>query len=324
MCTAINLKTDAHYFGRNLDLDCSYGEEICILPRSCPINYRLTDNSPRHYAMIGMATVVGGVPLFYDAVNEYGVAMAGLSFPENAYYGEPCDKKTSICQFEFIPKILGECKNLDEVRAMLDEIAIVNIPFSDALPVSPLHWIISYREHSLVVETMLDGMHIHENPTGILTNNPPFEYQMFNLNNYRGLKVENGESSFSCRLKLKEYCQGLGGLGLPGDVSSMSRFVRAVFLKESSVSECDEKSSVSQFFHLLGGVEMCRGICRAPSGKYDITVYSSCVNCDTGAYYYTTYGKRQISCVEMRRENLDSEAVIRYPLALEEQIYRHN
>lgn len=324
MCTAINFTTDNHYFGRNLDLDLSYGEEVCVLPRNFPLKLRNGKTADHHFAIIGMATVEGGLPLFYDAANEHGLSAAGLDFPENAHYFEEAKDKDNICQFEFIPWILGNCKNIYEAENLLKNINITNTPFSEKFPVSPLHWIISDKNKSLVVESMADGLHIYEDPVGILTNNPPFGYQLFNLNNYRNLKTSNGENTFSSNIKLREYSQGLGTLGLPGDVSSMSRFVRASFLKENSVCEDDELSSVSQFFHILSSVEKSRGCCIAPSGKYSITVYSSCINTNKGLYYYTTYSNRRINCVDMHRTDLNSDVINRYPLILTEQINYQN
>ncbi len=314
MCTAISFKTKEHYFGRNLDLDCSYGEEVCVTPRRYPLCFRKMPEIREHYAFIGMATVVDGVPLYYDGANEYGLAMAGLNFPTNAYYSPAKEGQDNVTPFEFIPWILGQCKSVKETKSLLAHIRLVDIPFSDKLPLSPLHWMISDGEESVVVEPMKDGLHIHDNPVGVLTNNPPFEYHLFNLNNYRNLKVDNGENGFSKRLDLNNYCQGLGGVGLPGDLSSPSRFVRVAFHKENSVCGEDENSSVSQFFHLLSSVEMVRGSCLTPSGKYDITVYSACMNTEKGLYYYTTYQNRQITCVDMRRTHLDGEKISRFPL----------
>ncbi len=314
MCTALSFKTKDHYFGRNLDLDCSYGEEVCVTPRRYPLRFRKMQQIDEHYALIGMATVVGGEPLYYDATNEHGLSMAGLNFPENAYYSPEREGKDNVTPFEFIPWILGQCKTVKEARELLARLCLVNIPFSENLPLSPLHWILSDKAESVVVESMKDGLHVYDNPVGVLTNNPPFPYHLYNLNNYRNLRADNGESGFSPRLALDGYCQGLGGVGLPGDLSSPSRFVRIAFHKENSVCEGDESSSVSQFFHLLTSVEMVRGSCVTASGKYDITVYSACVNTDKGLYYYTTYDDRRIRCVDMRSVDLEGERVYRFPL----------
>ncbi len=320
MCTALSFSTKSHYFGRTLDLDCSYGEEVCVVPRRFPVNLRHGDKIECHYAMIGMATVVCDVPLFYDGVNEYGLAMAGLNFPGNAYYAPLQEDKTNIAPFEFIPYVLGSCKTVSEVRGLLEGIILVDTPFSDELPNSPLHWIISDKNESIVAEFMEDGIHLHNNPVGVLTNNPPFEYQLFNLNNYRGLNVCNGANSFSDKLNLDTYCQGLGAVGLPGDVSSMSRFVRMAFNKLNAVCEGDEEASVNRFFHLMSSVEMNRGCCRTDSGEWDITVYTSCMSTERGLYYYTTYGNHRISCVDMNKTDLEGSAISRFPLVTDEQI----
>ncbi len=345
MCTALTLTTKDHYFGRTLDLDCSYGEEVCVMPRRFSQDFRQMGRMEQHFAMIGMATVVNDIPLFYDATNEYGLSMAGLNFPGNAYY-PPVETtaavssdnrvstsdgtaktslgKDNVAPFEFIPWILGQCKTVNEALKMLECIRLVNIPFSENLPLSPLHWMIADKEACIVVESMEDGLHIHQNPAGVMTNNPSFPTHLFHLNNYRNLRVDNGENYFAEEIALKEYCQGLGALGLPGDVSSMSRFVRIAFGRAHSVCSEDELSSVSQFFHLLGSVEMNRGICLTGSGHWDITVYTSCVNADRGLYYYTTYDNRQINCVDMHRTDLDGAGISRFPLILEQGIHYQN
>lgn len=324
MCTALSFSTKAHYFGRNLDIDCSYGEEVCVMPRKFSLVFSNKERLEEHYAIIGMATVAHEIPLFYDAANEYGLAMAGLNFPGNAYYQEPASAKENIAPFEFITWILAKCKTVKESRELLKNLNIVNIPFSEKLPLSPLHWMISDKKESIVVEAMRDGLHVHDNPAGVLTNNPPFEVQMFNLNNYRNLRVDSGENNFLKDLELDIYCQGLGAIGLPGDVSSMSRFVRMTFNSKNSVCEGDEEDFVSQFFHLLSSVEMNRGCCQTESGKWDITLYSSCINTEKGLYYYTTYDNRQINCVDMYNEDLDNDCISRFPLIKGQQIYYQN
>lgn len=324
MCTVLNFKTKDHYFGRNLDLDFSYGEEVCVMPRLYPLQFRNKGTKKEHYAMIGMATIVNNIPLYYDATNEYGLSMAGLNFPNNAYYSDIKDDKDNICQFEFIPWVLSQCKNMIEAKELLNKINIINTPFSDNLPVTPLHWMISYKEESIVVEIVKEGIFIYDNPLGVMTNNPPFQYQLFNLNNYRNLNPSNSSNTFSDKLDLEEYCEGLGSIGLPGDISSMSRFVRIAFNSQNSICNDDELSSISQFFHLLSSVEMIRGCCHTKSNKLDLTIYSSCVNTDKCLYYYTTYDNHQITCVDMNHVNLNSKDIFRYPLVLTEQIHYEN
>ncbi len=309
MCTALTLETKDHYFGRTLDIDASFGEQVCIMPRLYPISFSQMGLSESHYAMIGMSAVIDNVPLFYDAVNEHGLSMAGLNFPNNAYYSPIQCAKDNVASFEFIPWVLSQCKTIDEVKVLLSKINITGTPFNEQVRPAPLHWIICDKISCIVVEPMKSGLRIHENPVGVLTNNPPFEQHLANLNNYRNLRVDNGEDAFGGKIKLDAYSQGLGAVGLPGDVSSMSRFVRAAFGRVNSVCDEDEMSSVNQFFHILSSVEMIRGLCLTEHGTWDITVYSSCMNTDKGLYYYTTYDDRQIKCVDMNSIPLDDNKI---------------
>ena len=324
MCTAATYKTKDSYFGRTLDYEFSYGNEITITPRNYQFNFRNTESMNTHYAIIGMAYVAGNYPLYYDAINEKGLGIAGLNFVGNAAYNKPVENKTNIAQFELIPWILGQCSTVKDAKVLLDNINIIDTPFNDELPLAQLHWIISDKDEAITVESMADGLHIYDNPVGILTNNPPFNIQMFSLNNYMNLSPKNPENKFSDKLPLHPYSRGMGAIGLPGDLSSASRFAKVAFTKMNSVSGDSEEESVSQFFHILGSVDQQRGCCEVHDGKYEITIYTSCCNLDKGIYYYTTYNNHQISAVDMHRENLDSDKLVRYPIILNQNINFQN
>ena len=314
MCTAATYKTKDFYFGRTLDYEFSYGDEITITPRNYEFNFRKVKKIENHYAMIGMAHVVGDYPLYYDAINEKGLGMAGLNFVGNAYYNECIEEKDNIAQFELIPWILCQCESVKEVRELLKNINITNEPFSEKFPLAQLHWIIADKDESITVESMKDGLKVYDNPVGVLTNNPPFDKQMFELNKYMNLSPKVPKNNFSDKLDMEYYSRGMGAIGLPGDLSSQSRFVRVSFVKMNSVSEDDEKSSVSQFFHILNSVDQQRGCCEVADGKYEITIYTSCCNASKGIYYYTTYNNHQITAVDMFKENLDGNSIVKYPL----------
>ncbi len=324
MCTAATYKTKDFYFGRTLDYEFSYGSEIAVMPRNYPINFKFAGTYARHYAIIGMAHIVGDFPLFYDAVNEKGLCMAGLNFVGNAYYRDEIKGKDNVAQFEFIPRILSCCATVDEAKRLLENINITDTPFSDKLPVAKLHWIIADKNGAITVESVKDGLKIYDNPVGILTNNPPFDEQMFRLNDYMHLSPRQPENTFSDKLSLETYSRGMGALGLPGDLSSQSRFVRVAFTKMNSVSGDTENESVSQFFHILGSVDQQRGCCEVAKGKYEITIYTSCCNADKGIYYYTTYENHQITAVDMHREQLDGVRLAHYPLITGQQIKMQN
>ena len=324
MCTAISFTTKDHYFGRNLDLEYSYIETVTITPRNYPLLFRKKESLNTHYAMIGIAYVHNGYPLYYDATNEMGLSLAGLNFPGNADYKPEISEKDNITPFEFIPWILGQCSTVKDAKVLLDKINLLEEHYNNKLPLSPLHWMISDRESSITVESVKDGLKIYENPVGVLTNNPTFDMQLFHLNNYMNLSPQKPENRFSDKVKLTRYSNGMGALGMPGDWSSQSRFVKTAFTKLNSVCGTSEEESVSQFFHILGSVEHQRGCVDMGNNLYEITLYSSCCNTDKGIYYYRTYENSQITAVDMFRENLDGEKVITYPLIKEQQIKWQN
>ena len=309
MCTAVSFRVKDSYFGRNLDYFHQLGENVVITPRKYKFSFCNGDLIDSHYAMIGMAVVSRDYPLYFDATNEKGLSVAGLNFPENAYYNENQGGKDNIASFEFIPWILSQCGSVSEAESLMDNLNITNECFSDEFTPTPLHWMISDGERDITVEQTINGLNIYNNPVGVLTNNPVFEMQMFNLNNYMNVSSAQPENLFSDKVNLNKYSLGLGGLGLPGDLSSASRFVRATFTKLNSVCEPNEVSSVSQFFHILYSVHQQRGCVKADEG-FEITNYSSCCNINRGIYYYTTYNNLNINSVAMFKEDLNSEKLI--------------
>ena len=321
MCTASNYITDNHYFGRNFDYEISYNERVTITPRNYKFEFRKIDAIESHYAIIGIAAGIDGYPLYYDACNEMGLAIAGLNFAGNAVYREMEDEMVNITPFELIPYLLGKAASVSEARELLAEINLVNINFADELPLSPLHWMMSDENEAIVIEPMADGLKIYDNPVGVLTNNPPFDKQLFYLNNYRALSNKNPEKTFGGDFDLDEYSRGMGAIGLPGDLSSASRFAKVAFTRANSYSDSDEASSVGQFFHILGSVEQQNGCTFITDPDlYEYTIYTSCYSTSKGILYYRTYHNSQITAVDLNREDLDSTELINYLLINEEQI----
>ena len=323
MCTAITYKTSDAYFGRTLDIECSYGEEVIVTPRNFALDFRHTGAQKSHYAIIGMGSVRGGYPLYYDAANEHGLGMAGLRFAGNACYFSLAEGRENVSSFELIPYILGSCKTVREARERLVDLNLCDTPFSSDLPPAPLHWMIADEGESIVVESVAEGLQVHQNPVGVLTNNPPFSYHVVHLCDYMTLSNKPPVAHFG-KGYLTPYSRGMGAMGLPGDFSSASRFVRAAFVRENAVSKSDEMSSVSQFFHILGSVEHVRGCVLLDGGKYEITAYTSCINLSRGIYYYTTYENRAISAVDLFRCDLEGGELSRFSLQNEQNITLQN
>lgn len=321
MCTSIALKTKDFYFGRNLDLEYGFGERVVIAPRNFPFEFRKAGRMDSHYAMIGMAAVQENVPLYAEAVNEKGLCIAGLNFPGNAFYPEgETEEQANISPFELTAWLLGQCASVREARELLKRTRLIRINFSEAMPLTPLHWHIADRDESIVLEPMRDGMRVHENPVGVLTNNPPFDFQMTNLCQYLNLTSGYPKNRFSAEMNLEPFGVGMGALGLPGDFSPVSRFVKTAFLRLNSVSDETEAGSVSRFFHLLDAAAMPDGIVKTKSGPFEYTRYSCCMNADRGVFYYKTYLNSALTAVDMHRENLEADSLIEYPLMLDQRV----
>lgn len=323
MCTAISVTLKDNYFGRNLDYELEFGEKITITPRKFHFKFRNGQELGNHYAIIGMALPKNNYPLYFDASNEKGLSMAGLNFPENAYYRHSIDGMNNVASFEFIPWVLSQCGTIAEAEKLISQTNLTDEAFDTEIVPAPLHWLAADKERSITVEQTRNGMKIYDNKAGVLTNNPTFDIQLFNLNNYLSASAKEPENLFSEKIRLLPYSRGMGGLGIPGDLSSMSRFVKACFTKLNSVYGESEKEILSQFFHILYSVYQQKG-CVKVNGKYEITNYTSCCNTSKGIYYYTTYNNLSINAVDMYKEDLSKENIITHELIRNNKIYIQN
>ena len=331
MCTSIAYRQKDLYFGRTLDVEFSFNEKVVITPRNYLFSLRNGTEYHNKYALIGIAAVFNDCPLYYEAANEEGLAMAGLNFPGNAVYNDPLnmkpdekDYKDDIALFELIPCLLGQSKTVSDVRVLLERLNLTNIPFAEKFPSSPLHFMISDKKESIVVEPTEHGLDIFDNPFDVMTNNPPFQYHIYNMQRYMNVSPKNSENNFSNKYDLKPYAVGMGAEGLPGDTSSVSRFVRAAFNLTNSHNEDNEIDNISQFFHILDSVSMVKGSTFTDDGKDDITLYSCCFSTASKALYYKTYGKNQITAVKLNKENSSAKELSIFTLQTAQQINYEN
>lgn len=324
MCTAVSFYADGLYFGRTLDYENSYGETIVITPRRFALPFREAETLFEHYAILGIAHVAQDYPLYYDAVNEKGLAMAGLNFVGNACYHADGTGQHHIAQFELIPWILGRCKDTHEAETLLKQTDITPTAFAPDMPTAQLHWILADSQRTMTVESVQDGLHIYENPAGVLTNNPPFREQLFRLNDFMHLSPKQPENLFGGNLPLACYSRGMGALGLPGDLSSQSRFIRAAFMCANALKGKTAAENVHQVFHILNTVEQVRGCCAVGEGQYEYTIYAACADATRGIYYYTGYDKYCLSAVCMHHEDLEAEKLFCYPMQHQENVMWQN
>ena len=297
MCTAISDNGCCHLFGRTLDIECSYGEMAVVTPRNFRLAFLHEGAVARHLSIMGIACIRQNVPLYYDAVNEAGLAAAGLNFPSNAVYRAPEEGVHNVASFELIPWVLSQCETLEAAIKLLKKTNITSDCFSPDMPATPLHWLIADKSGAVTVESVAGGLKIYENSFGVLTNNPPFPYHQTSIANFMHLDSRPAQNNLCPSLDLAPYSRGMGAMGLPGDLSSPSRFVRAVFAKNHTAPASVEQDAVSRFFHLMDTVSVPCGCVKTQEGKSVLTVYTSCASTGTFTYYFTTYRNRRIRAV---------------------------
>lgn len=307
MCTSLAFSQHG-LFGRNLDLEYSFGQSVVVTGRRHAFHFHHRSALQEHYAIIGMANVAQNEPLYAEACNEKGLYLAGLNFPGNAFYfPTPSPQKENLAPHELFWLILGSCENLSQARALLEQVQLVAEPFAENLPLAPLHWHIADSTGALVAEPTAQGLQIWEDPVGVLTNNPPFSYQLTRLCDFQALSPCQPKNQFAPAVTLHSYGQGMGAMGLPGDWSPSSRFVRAAFLKAHASFCQDERDlKISQFFHILDAVAMVRGAVVTPEGREDETIYSSCLDTQRLLYCYKTYHNSTLQAVSLKNTPLDT------------------
>ncbi len=313
MCTAISVSLNGHFFGRTLDYERSYGEGVAVTPRFFPLKWRHNEMLCEHYAVVGMATIRDGFPLYYDAMNEKGLCMAGLLFAGNAVYLPPKHGYDNVASFEMIPWVLSRCATVAQAKALLSTVRITDISFNAELPPTPLHWMVSDKEGSIVIEQTQEGVKIYDNPVGVLTNNPPFDYHLLHLTEFLQVRDTPPENRLYSSAPLQPYSRGMGAIGLPGDFSSASRFVRAAFVKHHLTPRRTKVDNIAQIFHALRTVEVPFGCVSLENGGKVYSLYTSCCDVDKGIYHYVGYYDPKFVSVDMFREDLTADNPVWYP-----------
>ncbi len=314
MCTAISLCGKHHVFGRTLDLERSYGEVVAITPRKAPLRFLHEGVREEHFALLGVACVREGVALYYDAINDAGLAMAALNFPVSAVYHAPRRGACNVASFELIPYVLSRARSVVEAKRLLQGVCVTKDAFSAELPPSPLHWMIADRERALVVESVAEGVRLYDDPFSVLANEPPFSYHAARMSEILHLSPSPVPEATFGGVPLCALSRGTGAVGLPGDFSSPSRFLRAAFAAAYTECGASEREEVARFFHVADTVSVPYGVVRAEDGAPVRTVYTACGCTDTQTYYTATYERRALHAVSLVGVPKSEREVITFPL----------
>ncbi|HAT4288426.1 TPA: linear amide C-N hydrolase [Clostridium perfringens] len=317
MCTGLALETKdgLHLFGRNMDIEYSFNQSIIFIPR----NFKCVNKSNKKelttkYAVLGMGTIFDDYPTFADGMNEKGLGCAGLNFPVYVSYSkEDIEGKTNIPVYNFLLWVLANFSSVEEVKEALKNANIVDIPISENIPNTTLNWMISdITGKSIVVEQTKEKLNVFDNNIGVLTNSPTFDWHVANLNQYVGLRYNQVPEFKLGDQSLTALGQGTGLVGLPGDFTPASRFIRVAFLRDAMIKNDKDSIDLIEFFHILNNVAMVRGSTRTVEEKSDLTQYTSCMCLEKGIYYYNTYENNQINAIDMNKENLDGNEIKTY------------
>lgn len=274
-----------------MDIDTDFGQKAVLTPRNYPYKLKNGRSIDKHLAILGMAAIESGYPLYADAMNEKGLAVAALNFPVSAYYEKSTKEipKAALAPYELIPFVLGLASDVPSAKKLISEIKLYDIDFNKEIGTSPLHFQISDSKGGcIVLEPSREGIKIYDNKVGILTNEPPFPSQIAHLENFLGLSSGSKGGKMKNAFKLSESGLGNGAIGLPGDATSLSRFVRAAYLSANAEFDGIEENRICGLFHMLEGVSIIKGAVKSKNGNH-YTHYISVMDTSEGIYRYRHY-----------------------------------
>lgn len=294
MCTALKYK---NIMGRNFDYETSYGEEFVVVP---PYQY---DNI---YAVMGICTMYtdanGVYPLFYDGMNEHGLCMAGLAFEGNAHYVDPNNfeewqEKKGMKVYDFIFKTLGRYNSIKEVESYLENIILTDKRISEKYPNSDMHWLVCDKDGCIIIEQTKDGLKWYRAETDVLTNNPPYPFQ---LANYNDEKDYIGCGTYPDKIW---STRGMETDNLKGGYTSEERFIRVSYLKEKLEQSNYSANDIAQAFHLLGSVEQIYGATPVKD-SFEYTIYSIAYDMENICAYIKTYDNLEVHRIALNEVKL--------------------
>ena len=322
MCTAIakTLNDGRYYFGRNLDFNHPFGESLIIVPRNYEIRLTNFDNIKHHPAIYGVGLIMNDFPMLFDCVNENGLCFAGLNYPGNATFFDKKDGKNNIATFELALYLLSTYNKVKDVKAFLENANITNQMFSKDVAPATLHYIFKDEDDCIVVEQDKDGLHIYDNPYGVLTNNPSFSWHALNISNYMNISNKEGVNRILKDIDVPRFGKAMGALSLPGDSSPVSRFVKATFLLNNVDFFTDDIKNINQCFHILNNVSTLIGESVMDDETREYTIYSSIYDLKNNKLYLKTYENHQLSCLDINKFNLDDTSLLTFSINRQENI----
>lgn len=320
-CTGIRLKAQdgsciyarTMEFGTDL-LSC----DLAFVPRGQSFRGNVPSSglhwTARH-ASVGFSPF--GMDLLLDGINEKGLACGGFFLPGYAQYQteDPSGRVPSLSCLDLVSWVLGTCATVEEVRRRLPELRVVGAPLAAWNAVPPLHYFVADPTGDVLVVEYLEGnLVLHDGSVGVITNSPDYRWHLTNLRNYIGLRPLNDASVNLQGVTLSQFGQGSGAVGLPGDFTPPSRFVRAVFLTQAVFPPANAGEGIGTAFHILNQFDIPRGALRDQhEGRViaDATQWTCAADLTNRRYTFHTMDNRAIRMVDLNRLDPEGTAILR-------------
>lgn len=324
-CTGIKLqaKDGSVVYGRTLEFGKELNSQIVVIPR----NYHYDGMTPNHqqglswttrYASVG--TNGSELPDVIDGVNEKGLAVGLFYFPGYAEY-QPvaaADYPVTIAPWQLGSWILGNFASVAEVKQHIHDIKVADVVLPAWGITPPLHYIVADKTgKSIVLEYVNGQLNVYDDPIGVLTNAPDFSWHLTNLRNYIHLSSENVNGIDVDNLKLTPTGQGSGMMGLPGDFTPPSRFIRAFVLSRYAMQTDDAITTVGQVFHILNQFDIPKGAIQQSSNghiTYNYTQWTSAADLTHSIYYIHTENDRRVRYIDLNKQDLNAKQIVYIPL----------
>jgi choloylglycine hydrolase len=313
MCTAITFTTDEdiNFLARTMDFSFELDASLVYVPRNHGFNSLVPGTKfSTKYGFLGAGKDVDGY-IFADGLNEKGFSIASLYFEKNAKYNKKPDPRLlNISSTDVVSWALGNISSVTEFEQKYQKLNIVDV-INPLLQVNvPLHWIVSDKSGNTgVLEITKEGPKFYHNLVGTMTNSPSFSWHMDNLNHYTNLQpIEFEQKKYGDYVTVTDG-PGSGALGLPGDYTSASRFVRAAFLREYSNHEGGAKEGLTSILHILNSVDIPKGVKITQKGVSDYTQYKGIMDLNNLNYYLMRYNDTELTRVRLTDKLLNQSKV---------------
>ncbi len=319
-CTGILMQAEdrSAVNGRTVEFGINLDMSLAVVPRNIsfvaktPIGKGMEYRSK--YAAAGIYCFDD--PVLMDGINEKGLVAAAFYFSGYASYAKVTNqnRKKALSPIDFPHWILTQFATIDEVKEALSSVVIAPTIFKDwgkAPP--PMHYIVYDRSgRSIVIEPVDGVLKVYENELGVITNSPTFDWQLTNLSNYINISPFNVDPHLLGGFELSTFGQGTGMIGLPGDFTPPSRFVRAVFFSATAIPSKNSEEAVEQTFHILNQFDIPLGSAREQGRRkvyYDHTLLTSVKSPKALKYFFRSYQNQAIQFIDLHQFDLNAKAI---------------